>query len=86
MVVCWIGRANDVHSFYAGCPWIGPNWQNGNWYDAASKQTINVEARCPLIDDVQVNGTDWPEAAQAVMQRAGPRSSRDAESSRTTKH
>ena len=27
----------------------------------------------PLIDDVMVNGTAWPEAATAVMKNAGPR-------------
>ena len=34
-----------------GCPWIGPNWQDFNWYDTASKETINVQARCPLIGE-----------------------------------
>lgn len=56
-----------------GCPWIGPNWQNGNWYDAASKRAVNVQARCPLLDDVLVNSTVWPAAAQDVMKSAGPR-------------
>jgi hypothetical protein len=55
-----------------GCPWIGPNWQNHNWYDTASQRTINVEARCPLIGDVEVNGS-MPAEAVAVMKAAGPR-------------
>lgn len=60
-----------------GCPWIGPNWQNHNWFDVASNRTVNVEARCPLVADVQVGGegagAQWPAAAAAVMAAAGPR-------------
>ena len=28
-----------------GCAWIGPLWQDYNWFDAASAGSINVEAR-----------------------------------------
>ena len=56
-----------------GCPWIGPNYQDYNWFDGASAKTINVQSRCPLVGDVQVNGTSWPAEAQAVMKAAGPR-------------
>jgi hypothetical protein len=56
-----------------GCPWIGPLWQDGNWFDTESAASNNVEARCPLVDDVEVNGSAWPEAAVAVMKEAGPR-------------
>ena len=57
-----------------GASWIGPLWQNYNWFDAASAASINVEARCPLVGDELINGTAWPEEAVAVMQEAGPRS------------
>eukprot|EP01044_Picomonas_judraskeda_P017996 COSAG03_NODE_3485_length_1986_cov_4.533121_3_plen_228_part_00 len=47
--------------------------QDYNWYDSASKSTINVQARCPLIGYQEVQSTKWPAAAQAVMNAAGPR-------------
>lgn len=56
-----------------GCAWIGPLWQDYNWFDAASALSINVESRCPLIGDVLVNGSAWPADAVAVMRQAGPR-------------
>ena len=56
-----------------GCTWIGPLWQDYNWFDAASATSINVEARCPLVGDALVNGSAWPEEAVAVMRNAGPR-------------
>lgn len=56
-----------------GCAWIGPLWQDYNWFDAASATSINVEARCPLVGDELINGTDWPAEAMAVMRQAGPR-------------
>jgi hypothetical protein len=59
-----------------GCPWIGPNWQNHNWYDSASKSISNVQARCPLIGDTEVQQSKWPLGAQAVMHEAGPRTSK----------
>eukprot|EP01051_Picozoa_sp_SAG22_P006579 SAG22_NODE_435_length_10524_cov_8.503789_7_plen_741_part_00 len=56
-----------------GCAWIGPLWQDYNWFDKASSASINVEARCPLVGDVVVNGSAWPAKAAAVMREAGPR-------------
>ena len=35
--------------------------------------TINNETRCPLHDDAEVRGGDWPLEARKVMQEAGPR-------------
>ena len=57
----------------AGCPWIGPSWQNYNFYDSASKASSNVAARCPLVGDVEVSGGQWPAAAVKIMEGAGPR-------------
>jgi hypothetical protein len=34
---------------------------------------LTTISNSPLIDDVMVNGTAWPEAATAVMKNAGPR-------------
>ena len=57
----------------SGCPWIGPNWQDYNFYDSASKSSNNVAARCSLMGDVEVNSTQWPAPAVDIMQSAGPR-------------
>ena len=50
---------------------IGPNWQNDNWFDAASNTSINMQALCPLVGNVQLKNdkqADWP-----VVAVAGPR-------------
>ena len=52
---------------------IGPVWPDRNWFDFASNMTINNETRCPLRDDAEVRGGDWPLEARKVMQEAGPR-------------
>ena len=57
-----------------GCAWIGPMWYWNNWYDKASANTMNVEARCPLINDVEIiPPAMFPAAALAVQAAAGPR-------------
>ena len=55
---------------------IGPNWQNDNWFDAASNTSINKQALCPLVGNVQLKSdkqADWPAGARAVVVEAGPR-------------
>jgi hypothetical protein len=52
---------------------IGPNWQHNNFYDTASARSVNLEVRCPLVGNVQVDGGAWPTAAVMVMKAAGPR-------------
>ena len=62
-----------LHHFETICVDICVPMQDYNWYDSASKSTINVQARCPLVGDQEVQSTKWPAAAQAVMNAAGPR-------------
>lgn len=66
----------DVPMWLMGCrsydPWIGPDWQNHNWYDNASHHSDNQASRCPATG-VEVDGAQWPAAAVEIMQRAGPR-------------
>lgn len=43
-----------------------------NWFDSGGAQVPNAEARNnQLVDNVQVSGTDWPQAAVEVMCDAG---------------
>ena len=57
-----------------GCAWIGPNWYRNNWFDSTSAASINVEWRCPLVNDIKVvTGSAWPAEADTVMREAGPR-------------
>ena len=66
-VESWLNGCRD------GCPWIGPNWQDNNWYDAASAHVANNETRCPTSGNIEVNASVWPKSAAQIIARAGPR-------------
>ena len=70
----WLNGCRDQ------CDWIGPDWQDNNWYDSSSKNPIfgpngiaNNETRCPTHGNVEVKGSVWPKEALAIMAAAGPR-------------
>ena len=69
----------NVPNWLQGCRnvRIGPNWQDRNWFDAASNLSINQMTKlCPLVGNVQLASdkqADWPAAARAVVAAAGPR-------------
>lgn len=63
-------------------PWVFTNAYNatntsdnlitGNWYNSGGAQTPNLEAnRNRLVDNVQVSGLNWPDAARQVICEAG---------------
>ena len=69
----------SVPNWLQGCrdAQIGPNWQDRNWFDAASNVSINQMSKlCPLVGNVQLPSdkqADWPAGARAVVAAAGPR-------------
>ena len=83
----WLNGCRDQ------CPWIGPDYQDHNWYDSLSLNPIfgpsgvaNNETRCPTHGNVEVaaNGSAWTDDAQAVMDAAGPRPLADATTAGTS--